>query len=177
MPQFYRPIVLGAEPAKGQPETIHAWIRPDNYGCDDKLMTHAQSAQFVSAVEIVLASRNTNQTKHRLVWAGDYAVNEPGSQDNLYTLCTPNEEIVPEESDTSYYGFIVNHTKGQFVSKERCEKYTNLHPLPILTREGLGCTEGDYPRLHRLVGYWARDEISVVKQKPTDLVEIIFDLA
>jgi hypothetical protein len=176
MPQYYRPILLGPKPAKGQPETIHAWVRPENYGCDSKLMTHAQSATFVSAIEILLGSRDGSK-KYRLVWAGDYAENEPTLDANLYALCTADNEAVPEESDTSSYGFIVNHTKGQFVSKERCEKYTNLHPLPLLTREGLGCTDGDYPRLHKLVGYWARDEISVVKQKPKDLVEIIFDLA
>jgi hypothetical protein len=175
MPQYYRPILLGPEPAKGQPETVHAWVRPENYGCDSKLMTHARSAPFVSAIEMLLTPQASGK-KYRLVWAGDYAENEPTLDANLYALCTADDEIVPEESDTSYYGFIVNHTKGQFVSKERCEKYTNLHPLPLLTAEGYGRTEGDYPVDHRLVGYWARDEISVVKQRPKGLVEIIFDL-
>ena len=175
MPQYYRPILLGPEPAKGQSEIIHGWIRQEHYGCDSKLMTHARYAAFVSTIEMLLTPRD-NTPKYRLVWAGDYAEREDGLDTNLYALCAQNDEIVPEESDTSYYGFIINHTKGQFISKERCEKYTNLHPLPILTAEGYGCTDGDYPRLHKLVGYWARDEISVVKQKPTGLVEIIFDL-
>jgi hypothetical protein len=175
MPQFYRPILLGPKPAQGESETIHAWVDPEKYDCDPKLMTHARSQAFVSAIEMLLTSPLSK--KCRLVWAGDYAIHEPGLDNNLYKLCKPNDEIVPEEADTSYYGFLVNHTKGQFVSKERCEKYTNLHPLPLLTAEGYGYTEGDYPRVHTLVGYWARDEISIVKQKPRDLVEIIFDLA
>jgi hypothetical protein len=187
MPQYYYPILLGPRPADGEPETIRAWVDPNKYApnasndpkryeCNMKLMTHARSTPFVSAVEMLLTPQlNTN--KCRLVWAGDYADNEPGLETNLYKLCKPKDEIVPEESDMSYYGFIVNHTKGQFISKERCEKYTNLHPLPLLTAEGNGCTDGDYPHLHKLVGYWARDELSVVKQRPRGLVEIIFDLA
>jgi hypothetical protein len=176
MPQFYYPILLGPRPADGEPETICAWVDPDKYGCDMTLMNHARSSPFVSAVELLLTPQ-FNASKFRLVWAGDYADNEPGLETNLYKQREPKDEIIPEESNMNYYGFIVNHTKGQFISKERCEKYTNLHPLPLLTAEGNGCTDGDYPRLHKLVGYWARDELSVVKQKPKDLVEIIFDLA
>ncbi len=143
-----------------------------------KLMNHARSASatFVSAIEMLLTPEG-GFNKSRIVWAGDYADNEPGLDVNLHKMCNDETEFFPEESDTSYYGFIVNHTKCQFISKERCEKYTKLHPLPLLTAEGNGCTEGDYPRVHRLVGYWARDEISVVKQRPEGLVEIVFDLA
>ena len=170
MPQDYHPVLLGPAGA------IKAWVSPDKYGCDKKLMTHALSATFVGAIEMLLTPEG-GFNKGRLVWAGDYAEVEPGLHVNLHKMCDGDSELFPEESDTSYYGFIVNHTKGQFVSKERCEKYTKLHPLPLLTAEGNGWSDGDYPRDHCLIGYWARDELSVVKQRPQGLVEIVFDLA
>lgn len=169
MPQDYHPVLLGPN------GTILAWVSPDKYGCDKKLMTHARSNPFVGAIEMLLTPEG-GFNKARLVWAGDYAFAEPVINLNLHKMCTDENELFPEESDTSYYGFIVNHTKGQFISKERCEKYTKLHPLPLLTAEGNGCTDGDYPREHKLLGYWARDMLSVVKQRPEGLVEIIFDL-
>jgi hypothetical protein len=171
MPQFYRPVLVD------EYDAIKAWVCPEKYGCDMKLLDHARSATFVSAIEMLFTPEG-GFNKNRLVWAGDYAGPEPDTDLNLHKMCIDDTELFPEESDTSYYGFIVNHTKGQFISKERCEKYTKLHPLPLLTAEGgIGWAEGDYPRVHKLIGYWARDEISVVKQRPEGLVEIVFDLA
>lgn len=171
MPQDYHPVLLDSDGA------IRAWVCPDKYGCDRKLMNHARSATFVSAIEMLLTPEG-GFNKSRIVWAGDYADEEPGTGLNLHKMCTDKTELFPEESDTSYYGFIVNHTKAQFISKERCEKYTKLHPLPLLTASAWrGWAEGDYPRAHGLIGYWARDELSVVKQRPEGLVEIVFDLA
>lgn len=176
MPQFYHPVLLSAAPRANEYETVVAWVNPDKYGCDMRLLSHAVSSAFVGAVEMMLTPEG-GFNRGRLVWAGDYADDEPEFGTNIHKMCDSNTELFPEESDTSYYGFIVNHTKGQFVSKERCEKYTKLHPLPLLTAEGNGCTDGDYPRSHGLLGYWARDELSVVKQRPDGLVEIVFDLA
>jgi len=169
MPQFYRPVLVDEYGA------IKAWVCPDKYGCHRKLMSHALSAPFVNAIEMLLTPEG-GFNKSRLVWAGDYANPEPDTDLNLHNMCIDQTELFPEESDTSYYGYIVNHTKGQFISKARCEKYTRLQPLPLLTADGNGGAEGDYPLAHRLVGYWARDVISVVKQPPIGLVEIVFDL-
>ena len=52
-----------------------------------------------------------------------------------------------------------------------------VHPLPLLTCEGNGRGGGDYrPEDHPLIGIWARDVISVEKEKPDGYVEIAFDL-
>lgn len=175
MPQDYHPVLLDSHGA------IRAWVCPDKYGCDRKLMSHALSAPFVNAIEMLLTPEG-GFNKSRLVWAGEYADPEPGTNLNLHKISvgadkTNQTELFPEESDTSYYGFIVNHTKCQFISKARCEKYTRLQPLPLLTASPWrGWAEGDYPLTHNLVGYWARDVISVVKQPPLGFVEIVFDL-
>ena len=170
MVQYYRPIILGAA---GEKEVIRSWVNPQEYGQSPALMDHSdKDSKFVSAVEMLLA-----RGRSRLVWAGDYVAAEPGSKLNLYKMCEEAQQIFPEESDMSYYGYIVNHTKRQFVWKDRTEKYTNLHALPFLTAESGGYTAGDYPKEHALVGYWARDEISVEKKRPTGYVEIIFDIA
>jgi hypothetical protein len=171
MVQFYRAVFL--DPNTGK---IRGWVDPLDYAKEQTVMGHSQTRTFVSAVEILLASSSLVRGC-RLVWAGDYYEQEMGSPDNLYKLCRPEAKICPEEADTTAYNYIVNHTKREFVSKDRTEKYTNLHPLPLLTAEGHGYTAGDYPHDHAAVGHWARDEITVTKKRPDGYVEIIFDLA
>ena len=48
-----------------------------------------------------------------------------------------------------------------------------VHPLPLLTCEGNGRGGGDYTRNNRYIGSWARNQISIEKQKPEDFKEII----
>ena len=179
MVQFYRPVILDStSKGLGANPTIRGWVDPELYDTKPSIMEHASpKCSFVSAVEMLLTDKG-GLAKSRLVWTGDYAQNEVNSPNNLYKMCSKETCLIPEESDMSYYAYIVNHTKGQFVDKERALKYTNLHPLPLLTADGNGCGgQGEYPTDHKLLGYWARDEISIVKHRPTGLVEIIFDLA
>lgn len=176
MVQFYRPVIL--QPATQTPnDVIAVWVDPEDYTKQLGLIPQAdKDSVFVSTIEMLLSDRGTHRGG-RLVWAGDYAYPEPGGKVNLYKSCTKDTQIFPEESNMSYYGYLVNHTKRQFVTKDRTEKYTNLHPLPLLTAEGNGFGAGDYPSDHALVGYWARDSISVEKKRPDGYMEIIFDLA
>ena len=171
MVQFYRAVFLDANTGK-----ISGWVDPQDYCKDRSLMSHAAGRSFVSAVETLMTG-SLLKSGCRLVWAGDYAAREDGADINLYNMCEPATKLCPEESDTSHYGYIVNHTKKQFVSKDRSEKYTDLQPLPLLTREGVGYGPGEYPTEHSLVGYWARDNVRVEKKRPQGYVEIIFDLA
>jgi hypothetical protein len=171
MVQFYRAVFLDTNTGN-----LRAWVDPLDYCKEQTVMGHAQARAFVSAVEILLAP--TSPLKGcELVWAGDYAPAEAPLERNLYKLCESAMKLCPEESDTTPYGYLVNHGKQQFVSKDRTEKYTNLQPLPLLTREGSGFGAGDYPTEHVIVGYWARDRITVEKKRPDGYVEIIFDLA
>jgi hypothetical protein len=173
MGQYYIAVLLDKY---GQ---IVAWIDPLEYRNGAKLTEHSYiDSKFVSAVEMMLAS--PRYTECSVVWAGDYADPEACGK-NLYHICQEEKKDLiryPEESTMSMYDYIVNHTKKQFVSKERSEKYTTLHPLPLLTCEGNGRGGGDYydGRDHTIIGYWARDSISVEKKRPDEYVEIIFDL-
>ena len=173
MGQFYKAVLLN-----DARNAIRHWVGPEPYGADATLAGHAlRSSPFVAAVEMLLTEKG-GFADSPLVWAGDYADPEPqGEGDlNLYKLCGPSTERVPEESDTSLFTYIVNHTKKQFISKERTEKYTDLHPLPLLTCEGHGRGYGGYNGDHALIGYWARDSISMEKRAPRGYMEIVFDL-
>lgn len=176
MVQFYRPVFLAAA---GQTKTtqIAGWVDPTDYTkTEPSLLGLAhKDSPFVAAIEMMISDKGRGPTK--LVWAGDYYDVEYSHEANLYKLCSPDTKLYPEESDTSYYNYLVNYSSRQFVSKDRAEKYTNLHPLPILTAEGNGYGAGDYPDEHALVGYWARDKIGATNKKPAGFVEIIFDIA
>jgi hypothetical protein len=179
MVQNYRPVFLNNN---GE---ILAWVDPTNYGkggADLTMMDFLQrGCSIVPSIEMLLIEKG-RMNGARLVWAGQYAPTAPTEASaaepaqNLYKMCTKELELVPEEADASYYRYIVNHTKGQVINKERSEKYTNIQPLPLLTAEGNGFGYGDYSIDHNLVGYWAYDQISIEKCKPANYIELIFDL-
>ncbi len=132
------------------------------------------------------------------MWAGDYAEEEPGLKiieegkehdANLYSLCNDENEIKPKVAKTDDYPFIVNHTKKQFVDKNKVPEIQDwegvkIHPLPLLTSEGNGQGGGDFRGKddNEIVGSWARDVISIEKESPLvtngtmDYIELIFDL-
>ena len=84
-------------------------------------------------------------------------------------------KIIPELSTTKLFPYIVNHSKKQFINKNK-DYYNVLHPLPLLTCEGNGRGRGDYKGESNLIGIWARDIISVEREKPTeDFVEILIE--
>jgi len=172
MGQYYYPIILDKD------GKIVVWMLAHRYGNGLKLMEHSWTANnFVSTFEFALSPEGPHH-KSRVVWAGDYADNEPGQEKNLYRMCTEYNEIRPEEKETTNYCFVVNHSKRLFVDKTKVptkDGFT-LHPLPLLTAEGNGRGGGDYRSDSPLVGSWARDVISVEETAPDDYEEIIFDL-
>lgn len=172
MGQYYYPIILSAD------GKIVVWMNAHNYGNGLKLTEHSFiNNNFVNAFEFGLSPDGPHH-KSRVVWAGDYADNEPNGE-NLYHQCNEYRQIIPQEKDTARFRFIVNHTKKQFVDKKKVptvDGYT-LHPLPLLTAEGNGRGGGDYHGDSPLVGAWARDVISVEEGAPTaDFEEIAFSL-
>jgi hypothetical protein len=196
MGQYYKPVILG-EKTEENHETVKAWMCSHEYGDGSKLMEHSyQGKKFVSTFEKQL-SRKGDYHKSRVVWAGDYADEEPGLKiieegkeydANLYSLCNDKNEIKPKVSKTDTYQYILNHTKKEFVDKNKVPEIkdwegTKIHPLPLLTCEGNGRGGGDFRGDEKgIVGSWARDVISVEKTNPLvttdtmDYKEIIFDL-
>ena len=196
MGQYYKPVILG-EKTEENHETVKAWMYSHEYGDGLKLMEHSyQGNNFVSTFEKQL-SRKGDYHKSRVVWAGDYADEEPGLKiidegkeydANLNSLCNDKNEIKPKVSKTNTYPYILNHTKKLFVDKNKVPEITRwkgakIHPLPLLTCEGNGRGGGDFSGDEKgIVGSWARDVISVEKTNPLvttdtmDYKEIIFDL-
>lgn len=175
MGQYYYPIILDAD------GKIIVWMQAHMYGNGLKLMEHSFIGNnFVSTFEFGLSSDGPHHMS-RVVWAGDYADDEPDAE-NLYRQCEEYRMIRPEEKDTSRFRFVVNHTKKLFVDKSKVPSRGGyrIHPLPLLTCEGNGRGGGDYHgESHQdspLVGSWARDVISVEVEAPEGFEEIVFDL-
>jgi len=197
MGQYFKPIILGEQTEEGH-ETVKGWLYSHDYDNGLKLMEHSyQGNNFVSIFEKQL-TRKGGYYKSRVVWAGDYADNEPnrkifedGKEEdvNLYSLCSDENKIfLAHKSNTDTYPYIVNHTKKLFVDKNKVPEIKNwkgakIHPLPLLTCEGNGRGGGDFSGNEKdIVGSWARNVISVEKTNPLttintmDYKELIFDL-
>lgn len=168
MGQYYRPVILGNRNA------IRGYFYSHHYGNGLKLMEHSYlDNNFVGAVMQYL---NENGGA-RLVWAGDYADNEKGKDENLYSLTSSLEDndgkvirkekpeiIVEEKCDQSKLHLIINDDKKEFIDLwyiKGLDTYP-IHPLPLLTAEGNNRGGGDYSGTNMaLVGTWARDFIRV----------------
>jgi hypothetical protein len=173
MGQYYYPIILDKD------GKIVVWMLAHDYVNGLKLMEHSfLGNNFVSTFEFGLSPEGIYH-KSRVVWAGDYADNEPDQEKNLYCICTEYNKIRPDEKTTRKYRFVVNHTKKLFVDKTKIPKYSEgytIHPLPLLTAEGNGRGGGDFRDGEPLVGSWARDVISVEETVPADFEELLFNL-
>jgi hypothetical protein len=166
MGQYYVAIILADNDSK-KAEHIKAYL--ESFGeSGQKLIEHSYiNNGFVNTLEFQL-TKDGMFYKSRVVWAGDYADNEVGSENNLHKLthelpdkCLNNLKL-PIKS-AKEYRYIINHTKKQYVDKEK--QY--YHPLPLLTAEGNGRGGGDYyGQGEKLVGTWARNVISIEKEIP-----------
>uniref|UniRef100_A0A6C0DRH0 Uncharacterized protein n=1 Tax=viral metagenome TaxID=1070528 RepID=A0A6C0DRH0_9ZZZZ len=167
MGQYYRAIILGDK--SSDMEFIRAWLDPFAYGNGQKLMEHSYIGNpYVAALEYLISSDGCFY-RSRVVWAGDYADQEPNGT-NLHLACPDERQQTPAKRDTACYRFIVNHTKRRYVDKAHSRA---VHPLPLLTAEGNGRGGGDYQGLHQeLVGIWARDCLSMERVRPDTYTEL-----
>lgn len=168
MGQYYLAIILGNEPGSDEQEVVRHVLSP--FGCGSKLMEHSYVDNvFVASVE-QLIGKHSMFYKSRIVWAGDYADKEKNETYNLYTYGTDYHTQLGNVSFQKvpiYYRYIVNHTKKEFVDKERLSN--EIHPLPLLVCEGNQRGGGDYwGKNSDLCGSWARDIISMETDKPSD---------
>jgi hypothetical protein len=172
MGQYYHPVILDAE------GKVLVWMDAYSYDNGQKLMEHSFLGNtFVSTFEYGL-SPDGMYNKSPVVWAGDYAKEEPGKDKNLHHMCNEYNLIRPAEKNTTCYRFIVNHSKQLYVDKWKVPNVHNvfLHPLSLLTAEGNGLSGGDYHGPSKLVGSWARDILSVEYTLPEGFQELVFDL-
>lgn len=160
MGQYYKPIILGKR--NGIVETFTSW----DYDNGAKLMEHSYIGNnFVNAVINTIMTKYHGQAK--LVWAGDYAEEEPKSETNLYVRAmekTPNKKANQKDNDSIRY--IINVDKGEFVDLWNVPSFggARIHPLPLLTCEGNGQGGGDYFGCNmKYIGSWARNTIKFVE--------------
>ena len=170
MGQYYLAIILGNQPETDddEQEVIRYVLSP--FGCGSKLMEHSYLDNgFVFKVE-QLIGKGGMFYKSRVVWAGDYADKEKNDDHNLYAYATDYHTQTGNISfptNPTYYRYIVNHTKKEYVDKDRLSN--EIHPLPLLVCEGNQRGGGDYwGKNSDLCGSWARDVISVENTKPSD---------
>ena len=170
MGQYYKAIILGEEQVNT--EEIIRFFLEAFFGSGSKLTEHSYiDNPFVNTFEFLLTKEGMFY-KSRVVWAGDYADNEKNMDKNLYHIVNDltDKTFSLKVKETKEYQYIINHTKKQYVDKKK-EKI--FHPLPLLTAEGNGRGGGDYRgEKENLIGIWARDVISVEKDKPEGYEEL-----
>lgn len=174
MGQYYMAIILH-ENDSNEPEYIMAFLEAFCSGM--KLTEHSYlDNPFVNTFEYLL-TKDSLFHKTRVVWAGDYADPEKGYDNmNFYNISSeyPDKSLnnlkLPVKSTKDYH-YIVNHTKKQYVDKQ---KHKEFHPLPLLTAEGNGRGGGDFKGIGEdFIGIWARDMLSVEKVIPDNYTELI----
>ena len=173
MGQYYQALFLAQKVNDADAEVIRSSVHPFSFENGMKLVEHSYVKNtFMSAIEYLLSPLGLFY-RSRIVWAGDYADPEPGSNVNLNHM-SESKQFVPhfpeDYCETMVtYNFIVNHTKKQYVTKTG----RVYHPLSLLTAEGNGRGGGDYHgSCENLVGTWARDLISVELAAPPDYSEL-----
>jgi hypothetical protein len=175
MGQYYKPISIDKK----------QFVYSHEYDNGLKLMEHSWIGNgFVGIVEDLVAEGGAWHGD-RIVWGGDYADEEKGSEDNLYTLATTR--IHPEPTKNKYR-YVANLDTKEYVDTKKVplsdvyedekgkEWPFSIHPLPILTCEGNGRGGGDLGKESDLVGKWARNRVIVSKTKPKGFTEIEFNL-
>jgi len=178
MGQYYVAIILG--PAGEPREHIRCFVSSYTFGCGSKLMEHSYIGnRFTRTLEYLLSPKGP-YWKSRVVWAGDYADEEPAEYEeaerkNLYTIAAEEEwkgyePALTQEGTVEGYHYLVNHTKKLVVDMSKVSADQNgfrIHPLPLLTAEGNCRGGGDYDGAKMsLVGSWARDVMSVERELP-----------
>ena len=169
MGQYYKFIILS------ETNEIILVLNPHDFYEGAKLMENAWlNSLIANTIEFLLSPYYLQYYKSRCVMAGDYADNEYGTDENLYTM-TRNCPSFQQAYKNVNVNFIVNHTQKLYVDKTKLKN--KIHPLLLLIAEGNGKGSGDYrgPDSNDLVGSWSRDVISMELNKPDCYQELVCD--
>ena len=162
MGQYFQPSIIKLN-EDGSLKEVTAWGYSHDYNNGLKLMEHSYIGNnFVNTIENLLFENPCN-----LVWAGDYADPEPGSEHNINSLGDDDNRMGPGNEKTyTKRVYVKNHTKMEYIKVTKDTRGLVVHPLPLLTAEGNGRGSGDYRGSSSDVGIWARDLISVSDKEP-----------
>ncbi|MGF6886717.1 hypothetical protein ABIA39_004509 [Nocardia sp. GAS34] len=147
---------------------------PQHYGSFGQLVEHGWIGDpFALAVERFLA------TPARVVWAGEHADPEAGSEPtaNLYWRAR-SAPLMPECGPGPVGRYVVDHDTHRYIDKIAVpldRDGQQVHPLVALTAEGCTFGLGDFG-YHRLIGTWARHRVQVTDIVPNGYRELAFPL-
>lgn len=188
MGQYYLPSLLKTN-YKTSKQPIKKQLCAHRFCEGVKLMEHSwTNGYLMQAVEYMLSTNKRNP----FVWAGDYAENLEGHNDNAYNLgdsldlsdkILKHLPLVDEKSwlgmehrlapeAVKVYKYAINHSKKEYVAIP--EANDEIHPLPLLTAESNGLGGGDYygKAGMKYVGSWKYDVISVGNEVPKGYAKI-----
>lgn len=175
MGQYYQACIIEYD-EKGNAHVV-GWLQAFDFGFESgglKLLGHSYKGNiFVEGVERLIC-REGPYYGYRIVWAGDYADAEPGTETNLYNMCDDSNHVHSETStDLTGYHYLVNQSKKVFFDKRHWfygERLSKLpyHLLPILTCDGNGRGGGDIQDAPDWVGSWAKDVVALENTPPQD---------
>lgn len=177
MGQYYKPVSLDRKEYIYTHDLKSRFKRNDGkiiyLGQGLKLMEHSYIGNKVmNAVENMIIPGG-KWYKNRLVWAGDYADNEPTvtptkqiPEPNIYSLMDyKGKKIKPSTKPVSKkYHYLTNYTKTMVIDLSKIVEDKDgwkIHPLSLLICEGNGRGGGDFHGEDALIGSWARDIISL----------------
>jgi hypothetical protein len=138
---------------------------------------------FVAVVENLIAKGGQWFGDH-IVWAGNYADPEEGSEENLHNICS-DKVTITTEAKKKKFRYLVNMDTNEFVDMRKIpvsDVYDGydyvIHPLPLLTCSGNGRGGGDFRGQDpdNLIGKWARNRVTIQTTKPKKGIELIFNL-
>ena len=177
MGQYFTPTIIDSA------GRVTAALDPSDYGCGLKLFGHTRyDTTFMRAVELLLSADGGA----RLVWAGDYAEDDPDTGTNLYFAAQPRHFVrfagLVEDRDTATtevpggalsgtrWGtgpamrFVVNADRREYLDNHQLPADSDGYrrtPLPNLTCEGSGAPYSDFT-----MGRWARQRIYLTATPP-----------
>jgi len=169
MGQYFTPTIIDSA------GRVTAALDPSDYGCGLKLFGHTRyDTTFMRAVELLLSADGGA----RLVWAGDYAEDDPATGTNLYFAAQPRHFVrfaglvdaigtgttaVPGGAAPAMR-FVVNADRREYLDNHQLLADSDGYrrtPLPILTCEGSGAPYDDFT-----MGRWARQRIYLTATPP-----------
>jgi hypothetical protein len=161
MGQYFKAVILSEDGTH-----VRTYVRPSG----SKLMEHSYFGNKAINTIIWLLSEDGMYYKCRIVWAGDYAEPESGSEDNLFRICSDDRHEMREQQIVNFsfpisYRYLLNYTKNVFVDLDKSKSFSNIHPLPILTYEG---EQAYYGTNEHLSGTWVRDIIGLQHTLPQE---------
>lgn len=170
MGQYYKPVSID------KMECVYS----HDYGSGLKLMEHSWSKNDFVGVVARLIARGGRWFGDKIVWAGDYADPEEGTEENFYHMAGENKikpEIIKGKKRLRY---VVNLDTKQFVDINNVPDNDGwvIHPLPLLTCEGNGRGGGDFRDNdpNKLIGKWARNRVTMQTTEPKGYKELVFNL-